>query len=333
MDKEKSKALDIYNEKSLNLLNIKELRDMGRKFGVPSPTTLKKEELISYILKIVYGEVVATKRNSYGRPTVREFDMDKYLKKIEKNSIVSPENVVYSQTSDFGYLDKVASPSAGYDDSDNIEQRVYVSEQGKCYLRKKGFVKSDDDLEIDSVYANRYALENLDMLEILFVNDDFKILTINGLKVEDKFKGLEIGGIVLKGGSKQVFRLSTKEEINTNILKLQMVSDDIGAKVFVFSKNKYTSSNTTSVVYEKEDNSSNIYKKFMCFLSECEKAVFDCKDIVVVIDQTGEIEKAVNSFELDVQARIKKHLQSEFSKILSLGNVLIVYELDESATY
>ena len=44
----------LYNEKSLYLLNIRELRDMGRKFGVPSPTTLKKQDLVEYILKIVY---------------------------------------------------------------------------------------------------------------------------------------------------------------------------------------------------------------------------------------------------------------------------------------
>ena len=43
-----------------------------------------KQDLIEYILKIVYGEVAPT-RSNYGRPNVRDFDMDSYVKKIKKN--------------------------------------------------------------------------------------------------------------------------------------------------------------------------------------------------------------------------------------------------------
>ena len=66
---------NLYNEKTLFLLNIRELRDIGRKFGVPSPTTMKKQELVDYILKIVYGEVQTETRSACGRPNVREFDI------------------------------------------------------------------------------------------------------------------------------------------------------------------------------------------------------------------------------------------------------------------
>ena len=325
MNKENNKVLDIYNEKSLNVLNIKELRVLGKKLGVPAPSIYKKEELISYILKIVYGEIDAAKPTGFGRPSVRELDMDKFMKKIQKNSVVSPEDA-------FGY-GKVAAPSATYEAGDNIEQRVYIEEDGKCYLRKKGFVKSPDDLEIESIYASKYSLENFDVLEILIFGESFKILTINGIKVEDKFKGIELSGVNIKGGSHQDFRFSTKEEINANILKLQLVCERLNAKLFVFSKEKYTSSNICMVMYDEKDNSSNIYKKLMLFINECQKAVFSGEDVVVVVNQTEAIERAIDSFEEDVKARTKKHLQSEFSKILSLGNVLIVYHLDEDVTY
>ena len=326
MNKENNKVLGIYNEKSLNVLNIKELRVLGKKLGVPAPSIYKKDELISYILKIVYGEIDAASPTGFGRPSVRELDMDKFMKKIEKNSIVSPEDAM------FGY-GKVAAPSAAYAEGDSIEQRVYIEEDGKCYLRKKAFVKSDDDLEIESVYTSKYSLENLDVLEILPFGEGFKILTINGLKVEDRFSGLELSGVYIKGGSKQDFRFSTKEEINANMLKLQMACDKLNAKIFVFSKNKYSTNNIVTVEYSEDDNGSNVYKKLMLFISECQKAVFDGGDVVVVIDQTEAIENAIKSFENDVQARIKKHLQSDFAKMLSLGNVLIVYELDEEVTY
>ena len=75
-----------FYEKSLYLLNIRELRDIGRKFGVPSPTTMKKKELVDYILKIVYGEIEPPIRNACGRPNSREFDMNKYVDKIKKNT-------------------------------------------------------------------------------------------------------------------------------------------------------------------------------------------------------------------------------------------------------
>lgn len=333
MDKNNNKTFGIFNEKSLNVLNIKDLRDIGLKIGVPSATTLKKQELIAYILKVIYGEVDATKRNSFGRPTVREFDMDKYVKKIEKKSIASIDEVLYPVTNDYGYASKVASPSAVYGGADEIEQRVYIEAEGKCYLRKKSFVKSDDDLEIESVYASKYSLENFDVLEGLLTNESFKILTVNGIKVEDKFKDLEIFGTKIKGGSRQVFKFSTKEEINANILKLQMISEKIETKVFVFSEKEYKSNRVSTVVYDRNDSSSNLYKKFMLFVGECEKEVFAGEDVIVVIDEPKVVQTAIDSFEYDVGDRIKKHLQSEFEKILSLGNVLIVYEIEESFTY
>ena len=89
MKKEKKIDENLYNEKSLYLLNIKELRDLGRKIGVPAPATLKKQDLVDYILKIVYGEIDAPKRSSFGRPNVREVDMEHYLAKIKKKNLIA----------------------------------------------------------------------------------------------------------------------------------------------------------------------------------------------------------------------------------------------------
>ena len=43
MNADKKIDENLYNEKSLYLLNIKELRDLGRKIGVPAPATLKNK--------------------------------------------------------------------------------------------------------------------------------------------------------------------------------------------------------------------------------------------------------------------------------------------------
>ena len=58
-----------FNEEELYKLNIHELRDIAREIGVSSPTTKKKEELISCTLAIIYGEAPArSSRATAGRP-------------------------------------------------------------------------------------------------------------------------------------------------------------------------------------------------------------------------------------------------------------------------
>ena len=103
MKTEKRIDENLYNEKSLYLLNIKELRDLGRKIGVPAPATLKKQDLVDYILKIVYGEIDAPKRSSYGRPNVREVDMNQYLTKIMKKTFNNLSSFTKEAISNLGY--------------------------------------------------------------------------------------------------------------------------------------------------------------------------------------------------------------------------------------
>ena len=45
------------------------------------------------------------------------------------------------------------------------------------------------------------------------------------------------------------------------------------------------------------------------------------------------IEYAIESFDEDVSMRIKKHLRETVENHLLLGNVLVVYQLDEVVTY
>ena len=71
----------------------------------------------------------------------------------------------------------------------------------------------------------------------------------------------------------------------------------------------------------------------MIFVGKCEKALFESSDAIVVVDGTKSIENAINSFDEDVSDRIKKHLEETIGKHLLLGNVLIVFNLDETVIY
>ena len=186
----------LYNEKSLYLLNIRELRDMGRKFGVPSPTTLKKQDLVEYILKIVYGEA-SPQRSNYGRPNVREFEMNKCLNKIKKNADIADELLrlkldKFSSVADL----KVAMPKEEQN-LDNIKALVYIEEDEKCLLKKHAFVSSKNDIEIEKSLAESLNLVDYDVIEARVKGELFKIITINGNRINDKFKDFVINKNIL----------------------------------------------------------------------------------------------------------------------------------------
>ena len=315
---------NLYNEKSLYLLNIKELRDLGRKIGVPAPATLKKQDLVDYILKIVYGEVDAPKRSSFGRPNVREVDMTQYLTKIMKKTDVYDE-VLGASFEDIESIFKVASPDES-SKINSVEQKTFVEENGKFYLREFAFVASDGDNEISIEQKQKYGLENFDIVELITSGKTIKIISINGKIINDisSEKNENVG-------KKQVFHLSTKEEIREEIINQIKINADF--KVIVYSDTEY---NYDGVVYIKPDKvqePEKAYKQFMSFVNMCEKYVFDGENIVVITDESNFIESVVEYFDESVSTRIKKHLQSRIDDLLALGNALLVFKQDVDTIY
>lgn len=322
----------IYNENSLSLLNIKDLRDMGRKIGVPSPTTKTKQELVEYILKIVYGEIEAPARSVYGRPNVREFDMGKYVKKIQKNSVINPESFKFVLNG-AGFESTLSSPTSNYDVGELIEQRVFVETEEGLFLRVHAFLESEDDLKVSKELAKRFKLENLDMVEIVSNHETFKIISVNGVKIETKINGFEINGKKVKGGSSHIFHFSTKEKRKEEIKKLEETCKQNKLKLIAFSSETDFSDSTESVSFKESEKGSMLYKKFMYFISLCEKISIDGEEFMMLVDGVEMIDEAIDSFEFDVSERIKKHLQETISKIVSFGNVAVSFKLEKEITY
>ena len=333
MDKKKEEVnKNLYNENSLSLLNIKDLRDMGRKIGVPSPTTKTKQELVDYILKIVYGEVEAPARSVYGRPSVREFDMGKYLKKIEKNSVINPENFKLVLNG-AGFESTLSSKPSAYDVGELIEQRVFVETEDGLFLRVHAFVETEDDLKVSKELAKRFGLENLDMVEIVLNHETFKIISVNGVKIETKIEGFEIKSQKVKGGSSHIFHFSTKEERKEEIKKIEQQCEENKVKLIVFSSQSDLNGKTQQVNFAEAETGSALYKKFMYFVALCEKTSLDGEEFVMLVDEAEKIDEAVESFEFDVSERIKKHLQETVQKIVSFGNVALMFKLEKVVTY
>lgn len=334
MDKNIRENIDktLFNEQHLHLLNIRDLRDMGRKVGVPSPTSLKKRELVDYILKIVYGEIEIPVRNSGGRPSIREFDMDRYISKIKSDTSFLNDITKYKLDSDFGLM-AVSSSDENYVSGGCIENKIFYTDGTRCVLRKRQFIESPDDIEISKSLAHKLKLENFDVLEVMEFEGMCKIITINGIKVKDKFVGLNIDGKPVEKGNTANFYLRTKEEIKAAIESLENSCTKNNIKLIVFSRNEYMASCSQCVTYSETEEASAIYKKFMIFAGFCEEAVYGSEDIVVVVENIEDVENLVDSFDADISARIKKHLQSLITKIITLGNAFISFKIEEEVTY
>lgn len=333
---------NLYNEKSLYLLNLRELRDIGRKFGVPAPATLKKQDLVDYILKIVYGEVEVPVRSLRGRPSSREFDMNKYLDKIKRNSSLTDklvkiklDQIDYDNNNVFGVLgsEMVSSPSKNYDDNSNIKHRVVFDDGTKCYLRVREFVVSKNDIEISRELAEKLGLEHLDIVEIIEGEDSFKIVTINGKKINKNLKDLTIDGEIVGAGVNQDFYYRTKEEINAQIKNLTEFCEKNDVKLLVFAKNEYAGKNTESIVYSMEEPMEKVYKKIMSIFSFSEKAVQQNEDVLVVVENFADIETCLNSLDPDVCERSKKYIQKEVSRLVSLSNTWISFKKESDYSF
>ncbi len=314
----------LYNEKSLYLLNIRELRDMGRKFGVPSPTTLKKQDLVEYILKIVYGEVAPT-RSNYGRPNVREFEMDKCLDKIKKNTDITDELLKFTLDDFSAIADlKVAMPKEKQI-ADNIKTLVYIEEDDKCFLKKHAFVSSKDDIKIGKELAEKLELVDYDVIEARVEGELFKIITVNGNRKNNKFKDFVIKSNTLEAGKQTVFDIETNEEKENIILNIQNECQERDLNLVIFANKKCTGWCTNCVEYNLEDDFSITYKNFMKFMGECEKHIFKGEDIVVLIDEMAVVNNVLDAFDEDVNKRAKTNVSEAVNKILALENLVIAF--------
>lgn len=334
MSKEEFYSQDklLFNERSLSVLSIKDLRDIGRKFGISSPTTMKKKELVDKILKIVYGEIAVPIRNTSGRPSVREFDINKYIERIKSKSSYGDELKDIKFGSEFGaYM--VSSPTEKYHSDDNILIRTFYADGEKLFLREKEFISSPDDIEISKSTAEKFGLENFDVVEIIKNENLFKIISINGEKVANKFDGLQVDGEAIQKGKYKDFYLRTKEEIDDSILSLIKNATASNVDVVTFSTKNYAEFGAESVVYAENEDEKSIYKKLIYLTNLCEKRLYESLDIIVIIDDMFFIEDFIQDLEEDVRERLKKYIISAKDKLLELENAICAFKIIDEVTY
>lgn len=316
---------NLYNEKSLYLLNIRELRDMGRKFGVPSPTTMKKHDLVDYILKVVYGEIEPPIRNSCGRPNTREFDMNRFIDKIKKNADLTNQlkeaRLDYDENVSTRTFQVAAPKTRSY--MGDIEQRVVFKDKNICTLRVRQFIASDDDIKVGNQLVEKLKLENFDVVEIINALNGFKIVSVNGKKVSSNIKPFEIKDENLIAGMQKVFYLRTKEDIEERIALIINECEKQNIKVVAFGLEKKFKG-VDSFEFSENDSEKK-FKQFMIFIEYCKKLIYENEDIVIIINDLNYIEDLIGNLEEDVSKRVRSHLYSDFEDFITLGNILLAF--------
>lgn len=175
---------NLYTRDDLVKLGIYDLRELGREIGVPSPTTLKKDELVDYIVGIIYG--TAEKKSDgmlRGRPARnKQKPYQKFVDLIDKiespvlsTSIINSDGEDYENS--FYYRDflssKVASPSVPFtndaDQSDclTLQKGVVCETEGAFYLRKLRYFGKINDVPLSDSLVFDYNLKPDDIVDYL----------------------------------------------------------------------------------------------------------------------------------------------------------------------
>ena len=184
----------LYTREDLNNLGIYELREVGRSVGVPSPTTLKKEQLIDYILAIIYGEDIKKSSGKLrGRPARnKQKSTNLFIDLIEKVETPKCNKTFIDQKqydySGFNYSSlissKVASPkspyinSAEYEDNLTLKKGTVCYEEDKIVVRTLRFIDSANDPLIPKAIIEDYNLRDNDIIEYLLDNEGRNVLQI-----------------------------------------------------------------------------------------------------------------------------------------------------------
>lgn len=178
-----------YNK--LNNLRIHELRDLARKVGVKSPTSLKKDVIIEQILLILSGEnkpyVNLTKQ---GRPakTLDQIDelVDFFVPKNINANVDTQKVGSYNLNNENRYEFFANASSVSFNENINITAEkasgyLFVHKNGYGIIRINGFAPSDNDIFLHAYAIKTYNLHTGDFLEgeVKLVHDDRPKVMVN----------------------------------------------------------------------------------------------------------------------------------------------------------
>lgn len=201
-----------YNLEYIDKLRIHELRDVAKRLGVSSPTTMKKDALIIAINSIINGNeenadsrlqlkqqkeldffTLLTSNSSVLDTLLAESDVKGDNKETASNTIIAKKNVgidsPYKRQELYGCFSyKISQNECQYGDSNDYDVFGYVDihENGFGILRQEGFVPSNKDIYISSGFVKKYNLKKGN-----FIHGKAKYIIENQPKIVCKITKIE----------------------------------------------------------------------------------------------------------------------------------------------
>lgn len=218
-----------YTKEELSKLGIYDLREVGRKVGVQSPTMFKKEVLIEKILDVIYGNIEQKKEGaSRGRPARSgQKSYQKFIDLIDKieapkvtSTFINAEGEDFDRS--FSFLSslsmKVASPSEEYRNDAEPENELTLKKGIVCKVedgfvaRKLKFIENIYDAKISNSLVERYNLQEDDIIDY-FTDDIGHVAQI--VKKNDEF--VSILDFKIKSDKLKSFCESQEIEVENNL--------------------------------------------------------------------------------------------------------------------
>ena len=167
--------IDIESKKeNLKSLGIHDLRNLGRLWGIHSPTIMKKEDLIDEIIKLMSGEKINTARSKMGRPAKSLFNPryeDNLLPKeiLEQAKVVNPE-VALPET-----VLMLSAPDAEEYVSMLANKEGYLTQQKSNYFIT---TEHNEVIQIPNGLVNQNKLCLGDYIEVITTPSQIKNLSV-----------------------------------------------------------------------------------------------------------------------------------------------------------
>lgn len=330
------------DEFKLKQFRIHELRDLARKFGVKSPTSQNKDELIEKILKIISGEAVPyVKKSGKGRPSRSANNLVDYF--IPEN--VNDKTNEFSDLVDNKKYDFYAAMPAyefNVDESNQMQIEGYldVTTSGYGIIRVNGFSVSDEDVYVHKMYITKHNLVSGDYVKAnaksIYANRPkavTEILEVNHgeLKSEIKFDELKkctttnnfklfnetiLNGTfsVVLGDNKVMFneakQLANNITSNNKIIVVAPSKEDEG---FVDDLN-----NVTLVPFNITKNYLNVYSNLKLALLKA-KNLAEQNNVVLVVSGINYYFRALTALISDSEQnafKLEEMVKLEITKIL-----------------
>lgn len=349
-DVDKNKNEDAKFNK-VNNLGIYELRGLARVLGVSSPTTKKRDFLVSSIVeKLDNNNIELVQKPGKGRPYKKIEGIENILNIINDQNFKPAEKPKEYSYEDIVVFAQEIPIYEKFSNTEFVKKGVIRAVKGSSYFVD---IDSDSIVFIPEIMTSEFGIRNGDFVEGLAKNINGKnqfqmtnMLTINKVEAKqyspvdgiDAYKvlptnNLDIYGKVLLEGGRNLLIISEPvflDSANVKMLTSNFAEFDraviVGLNLCSEDKIIFNSLNSEVFQFSTEYGGENISKNFDCVVDAinlCERFIANGEKVLLIVYDVMNILNALDSYfaNSDLPKKMEHSLQSTviLEKMISLS--------------